>query len=292
MKLFLSCVLTLCILTSSTLSAAPTSPVGTLRQKVIIVSIDGGKASLLRKMNQPELARFAEQGFTSWSALTILPSITLPSHTSMLTGVPPSAHGIFWNNWRPQRGIVKVPTIFERAKNAGKTTAFFAGKEKFKHLERPSSLDTFRWGVGGAIEVARAGMDHFREKQPDLTFLHFRDVDQMGHKHGWGSERQKGAIRDVDQALGHIRATLQETGATAYTTVIITADHGGTLYGHGFPFLGNVRIPWITWGARVKPRDPQFKRVIHTYDTAATALWLLGVPVPADMKGQPVTEAY
>jgi len=50
-------------------------------------------------------------------------------------------------------------------------------------------------------------------------------------------------------------------------------------------------IPWIAWGKNVK-RGLTITRPLMTYDTAATALWLLGVPVPRAFDGKPVTCAF
>jgi len=63
----------------------------------------------------------------------------------MLTGLGPQAHQILWNNFLPEKGLVKVPTIFSIAKQHGLVTAMFVGKEKFKQLELPGSLDAFVW---------------------------------------------------------------------------------------------------------------------------------------------------
>jgi arylsulfatase A-like enzyme len=50
-------------------------------------------------------------------------------------------------------------------------------------------------------------------------------------------------------------------------------------------------IPWIASGKGVK-RSYSITSQVTTYDTAATALWLLGVPLPADFDGKPVVEAF
>ena len=50
-------------------------------------------------------------------------------------------------------------------------------------------------------------------------------------------------------------------------------------------------IPWIAWGKDVKP-NCQISSAVTTYDTAATALWLLNVPCPESFDGKPVTSAF
>src|SRR5205085_155690 len=67
----------------------------------------------------------------------------LPSHVSMLTGVVPNKHGVFWNDDLPLTEPVypKFPTLFEVAHAAGLSTALVSGKGKFKELAKPGSVD-------------------------------------------------------------------------------------------------------------------------------------------------------
>ena len=52
-----------------------------------------------------------------------------------------------------------------------------------------------------------------------------------------------------------------------------------------------MHIPWVAWGKGVKPRF-SISSPVTTYDTAATALWLLGIPQPEEWDGQPVSSAF
>jgi arylsulfatase A-like enzyme len=52
-----------------------------------------------------------------------------------------------------------------------------------------------------------------------------------------------------------------------------------------------MNIPWIAWGKGVK-KGEKIIAPVTTYDTSATALWLLGVPVPEHFDGKPVTSAF
>jgi arylsulfatase A-like enzyme len=112
-------------------------------EHVFIISIDGGSPAVIQRSKMPVLKKLVKEGACSWTAQTIKPSITLPSHTSMLTGVGADKHKITWNNWSPAKGVVGVPTVFTAAKQAGFSTAMFVGKEKFRHLLQPGTVDEF-----------------------------------------------------------------------------------------------------------------------------------------------------
>jgi predicted AlkP superfamily pyrophosphatase or phosphodiesterase len=113
------------------------------QNKVVIISVDGLRPDILLRAETPNLHRLMDEGsFTMWARTTAV-SITLPSHTSMVTGFPPNGHGIQWNDDLPFKEPVyaKVPTIFARAKRRGYTSAMVAGKSKFVALAKPGTLD-------------------------------------------------------------------------------------------------------------------------------------------------------
>jgi predicted AlkP superfamily pyrophosphatase or phosphodiesterase len=266
---------------------------------VFIISIDGGKPAVIAQSDMPVLKQLVEEGACTWAASTIYPSVTLPSHTSMLTGVGPNKHHVLWNSWKPRKGVVGVPTIFAEAKRAGLSTAMFVGKEKFRHLVQPDTVDEFEFGPAEPKKpstvlsriVAKGAARYILEHKPNLCFIHFTDPDNTGHKYGWGSPQQIKAFSDVDAALGEIVKAIEAAGISHESVLIITADHGGHGKTHGGKKPEDMLIPWIAWGKNVK-RGLTIRGPVMTCDTAATALWLLGVPVPEAFDGKPVTCAF
>jgi predicted AlkP superfamily pyrophosphatase or phosphodiesterase len=262
-----------------------------LAEHVIVISMDGASPAVIKKTRMPVFKEMAEQGAHSFTAQTIVPSITLPSHTSMLSGVGPEIHKILWNDWSPEKGIVKVPLIFDLAKNAGFKTAFFAAKEKFKHLNIPGAFDEFSIISENAPKVATAAGRYFEAELPNLLFFHFKDADEAGHRYTWGSKKQKAALEKIDTALDTLKKAVENAGVSQQTVFIITADHGGTWFGHDKNIPENRTIPWVAWGAGVKSHFTINSR-IQTMDTAATALFVLDVPAPKSWTSVPVAEAF
>jgi len=279
---------------------------------VFIISIDGGKPATMQRSQMPVLGQLIREGAHTWDAQTIFPPITLPSHTSMLTGVPMETHGITWNDWAPKKGVVGVPTIFAAAKQAGLSTALFAGKEKFRHLLQPGTVDEFNYSTSNAVTVIKSDNDdqvykkegnipartvatdaasYILTHQPNLCFIHFPDPDSVGHKFGWDSKEQIKSFAEVDAAIGTVIAAIKQAGMAGTSVVIITADHGGHEKGHGKNIPEDMTIPWIAWGQDVKS-DFTITNAVNTCDTAATALWLLDVPPLQPMTGVPVTAAF
>lgn len=108
---------------------------------VVLVSIDGFAAYHLlnEDLELPNIRGLIKQGVWYSASETVFPSVTHPSHTTILTGVSPRRHGVLSNGMtnrdtgesfhptnKPRLEIVKVPTLFDAAKRKGlKTSSFY-----------------------------------------------------------------------------------------------------------------------------------------------------------------------
>jgi predicted AlkP superfamily pyrophosphatase or phosphodiesterase len=282
------------------------APAGGVTRHVVVISIDGLRPDAIGRYGAGTLQRLARGGSVTLDARTILPAKTLPSHTSMLTGVPPSVHGVTWNSLladptdptgeRREPDSLRVPTVFALAREAGFSTAAFFSKAKFGFLRTPGSLDYAQaprstWWPWGAQRTSEDAAWYIGHRRPNLVFVHLGEPDYAGHAIGWMSVVYGENVRIADRAVRRIvRAADAAYGAEGYT-LIVTADHGGHRRTHGIDTLPDVAIPWIAHGRGVRA-GTTITAPVHTTDTAATILWLLGVPVPASWAGRPVRTAF
>lgn len=268
-----------------------------LTPHVVIVSIDGLRPDAIEAFPAETLQRLVREGSYSLGATTIMPSKTLPSHTSMLTGQPPERHQVFWNTPLTAKAeLVDLPTVFGLARARGYRTAAFFSKSKFQPLQQPGTLDYSQapggWFGRWSSERTLADVERrLATLRPNLLFVHFADVDRAGHSAGWMSEAYGRALDRVDTALGRLMTLADTTYGAGNYTLIVTADHGGHDEDHGSDDPLDVTIPWIAWGRGVQGGELK-GTPIRTMDTASTALWLLGVDEPADWMGMPVTAAF
>jgi predicted AlkP superfamily pyrophosphatase or phosphodiesterase len=258
---------------------------------VVIVSLDGGKPSVLRDSKMPSLMSYISGGAVDWDAQTTMPSVTLPSHSAMLSGLAPANHKVLWNSYEPEKGAITVPTIFNIARKSGYQTALIATKEKFVQLYTPDGPNFLEIIDDKASVVARYAGYYFNDYKPGVLFVHFLDPDSAGHQYGWGSDEQKESFAECDRGLKILHDAVKKAGVLDSTVFIISADHGGHGHGHGDRIPADMTIPWIAYGAHVKSGFTITQPVV-TYDTAATALWLLGIKIPDNFDGQPVASAF
>lgn len=262
--------------------------------RVVVISIDGLRPDAIAAAGATTMQRLIHEGAASLTAQTVLPSLTLPSHVSMLTGVVPARHGISWNDDRTARtGPVGVATVFDQAKEAGYTSAMFGGKAKLRHVLRP---ETPMWtslprgdSIWQAERIVGQVVDYLQQGRPDLMFVHLPDADLAGHGNGWMSGKYLEAVRRADGAVAQIWQGLRQAYGDDFT-LIVTADHGGAGSNHNDGSLESTQIPWIAWGSGVRPQVlPAGIRIV---DTAATVLWLLGLSTPSGWDGKAVTGAF
>ena len=107
-------------------------------EPVLLISIDGLRPGDVldadkRGLAIPHLRRFLKDGAHASGVTGVLPTLTYPSHTTLMTGAAPARHGIVANNSFDPTGInqggwywyaqdVKLPMLWEAARKAGLST--------------------------------------------------------------------------------------------------------------------------------------------------------------------------
>lgn len=274
----------------------PPAPATALSRNVVLVSIDGLRPDAIAAYKAPTLSRLVKEGSYTLSATTILPSKTLPSHTSMLTGEPPDRHGVLWNTaFEDAPGTLQIPTVFGAARSHGYRTAAFFSKAKFSHLQVPGTLDYSQapggwFGRWSAAHTLTDVEKHLARNAPNLLFVHLSDPDTAGHSYGWMSPQYGRGVLRADNAVQRLMDAADRTYGAGKYTLIVTADHGGNGRDHGSNNPLDVTIPWIAWGRGVTPGE--ITRSVRTMDTASTVLFLLGVDSPHSWAGVAVRSAF
>jgi len=257
--------------------------------RVLILSIDGLRPDAIPLAPMPNLLEFMKTSAFTMNAQTVYRSVTLTSHASMLTGLCPSKHGVDWNDYLPERGYAKGTDIFDLAHAAGLQTVMYVGKKKLVQLTEPSSVDIYRYINDRDLVITEELLNDFPEDF-GVLFIHFPLVDSMGHEYGWMSPEQLSVAYRADEALGMILAELDARNLRNETLIIVTSDHGGSETGHGSNYPEDMTIPWIVSGPGILPGRLTYP--VNTMDTAATAAFVLNLPIPLEWDGVPVYEAF
>jgi predicted AlkP superfamily pyrophosphatase or phosphodiesterase len=247
--------------------------------------MDGLHPDAIELAPMPNLLELMKTSAYSLTAQTIRPSGTLPAHSSMLTGLCPSKHGVDWNDYAPQNGIALGIDLFDLAHAAGMRTVMYAGKEKLQQVTDAASLDQFVF-INDRDKVIMQNLLADFPQDFGVLFIHFATIDDMGHVYGWLSPEQLSVAYRADEAIGDLLTELDARGLRDETLLIVTADHGGHGMTHYSSMPEDMTIPWIASGPGIQAGE--LTTLVHTMDTAATAAYALGFSIPAEWDGVPV----
>jgi phosphonoacetate hydrolase len=229
------------------------------KRSVVVLLIDGGdpayvNAGIARGL-LPHFRRFMNDGFVA-VALGAMPSFTNPNNVSVITGVPPSVHGISGNFFlNPATGqetmmdqpeFLRADSILARFSEHGARVVALTAKNKLARIlahklqkgisfsaERADRCTREENGIADCLAyvgkplpneysadlslfVLEAGVRILEREKPDLMYLTLSDYIQ--HKYAPGSKEANDFYAAIDGYVGRLAAL----GAV----VALTADHG------------------------------------------------------------------
>jgi predicted AlkP superfamily pyrophosphatase or phosphodiesterase len=235
---------------------------------VLLVSVDGLAASWLNSREHrfqiPNLRRLMREGTHASGATSVMPPVTFPAHTTIITGVHPACHGIAnnrkfapkenGNEWYWSAADIKAPTLFVAAHLARKKTAAVTWpvtstapidlllpdfhpldtlEKVFGMLDGKSGppavfqdLPLPRHLINMSDDLRLKVAQRFLDEAPDLLAVHLLEFDAVQHAWGRNSDEAIQALELVDTNLGRLFQKLQDTGRWEKTTVVVVSDHG------------------------------------------------------------------
>lgn len=235
------------------------------RYRLVVITVDGLDHRYLRDADAlglriPTLRRLVREGAHADGVVGLVPTMTWPAHTTMITGVPSWEHGIVSNNQPAQPSerwwytrFLRVKTLWHVAHERGLTTGAVwwpvtVGPEIDFNLpeyweDPPPGLylldDVAKHSTLGLIDRIARSYPLFRRRgltdrekvlatryileheQPDLFLLHLDDFDTDQHATGAFSTNAHATLEYVDALLADLLTALPPR-----TVVAIVSDHG------------------------------------------------------------------
>ena len=244
------------LLIAWTLPAAP---------KLVVISIDGLDHRWLRDADKlgvkiPNLRKLESRSARADGVIGIVPTVTWPSHTTIITGVSAPEHGIISNN-QPDKpaerwwyaSFLKTKTLWHLAREKGmKTGAVWwpvtaGGEIDYNFPEfwkdgnlHPRAMDpvleqatpgladrvaahfpSFRRSIFSDREMVLAARYILEVEKPELFLFHLGELDSEQHETGAFSVNAKATLEYQDELLGPLLDALP-----ADTYVALVSDHG------------------------------------------------------------------
>jgi choline-sulfatase len=287
----------------------PTPAAARPRLDVLLVTLDTTRADHIgaygyAKAKTRHLDRLAAEG-TRFEAVIAPAPITLPSHSSILTGLYPFEHGVRNNgNFYLAR---RFETLATRLKAGGYRTGAFVSTfilDRRYGLDRGFdvyddsmegeyhqvvAMQAERRGDRTALALGRWIDERAKAKdEPFFAWLHLYDPHEPYRaphpfRDLFANDPYDGEIAFTDAIVASVLDRLQQAGLLDRTLVVVTGDHGESLGEHGetthsmFLYEGAVRVPLIFWRPGLVPAGRVVADPVRLVDVAPTILDLLGV---------------
>ena len=274
---------------------------------LVIVTLDTTRADRLpaygfQGVATPAIDRLVSRGAVFDEAVSVAP-LTLPSHTSLFTGLYPPNHGVR-DNAGPalERSHFSLAAILH---DRGFRTAAFVGST-ILNADRGLSrgFDVYDDGRGNGtpapprrpgsqvVDRARAWIDDL-DRKPFFLWVHLYDVHasqtlpvELRRTYG---DRYEGGIAYVDVQIGRLFDELQRRGLLSRAIVVVAGDHGESLGEHGekehgvFLYDSTLHVPLIVCAPGIAAR--RVAGLTSLVDIVPTVLSLLGIAAPARLDG-------
>lgn len=300
----------LCVLFGCGSDSNAQLPSGT---NLLLITLDTTRADRLGcygypSARTPVLDGLAKEGVRFENCISVAP-ITLPSHSSILSGQLPFRHGA--RNNGTHRLPEDVPTLAtllsEQGYATGAVVSAFVLDSRFglgqgfdvydddlsQALKAPEFMFRETTADDG-VRRAQQFLEGVEQDRPWFLWLHLFDPhadyeapEPFASENG---DPYDAEIAFSDHMLGTLLDHLREKGQLADTLVAFTADHGESLNEHGershglFIYDATTRVPWILSHPGLT-RGTVVPGVVSGVDLAPTVLELLGLP-PQAMDGR------
>ena len=298
----------------------PSRDISLPNANVLLITLDTTRADRIGAYGYgpaetPRLDRLASEGVLFETAITPT-AFTLPSHSSIMTGLYPPYHGMRLNGGSALADV-QVTLAEQLAASGYRTGAVIAAFVLDQRWGLSQGFDVFddeiamepdqRLDLAGvqrrADQVVDLGLE-WMEKDDDRPFfawLHLYDPhipydppEPYGTRFGGRglSGLYDGEIAFADSQVGRVLDWLEARGLAENTLVVVLGDHGESLGDHGenehgyFVYDATVRVPFIV---RVPGADLEGIRVpaqVRTIDVLPTILDLVGVEAPEPLHGE------
>lgn len=221
-------------------------------------------------------------------ARTVMPSVTLPCHTSMFRGVDVDRHGITTNTFHPLAR--PVPSVFDVANEQGLSTGMFFNWAELRDLMAPQStsvsyLYNDAYSPEGDDIVADMAARHIAERQFDLVFLYLGYADECGHQHGWMSDEYLAAVSNADRCIAQVLDSYRTR-----PNLLQLSDHGGHDKTHGTDLEEDMTIPFLLNGPSIRS-GAVLNEGVRIFDACPTLAALAGLPLHRYWHGRVISEA-
>jgi len=248
--------------------------------KVLIIGIDGCRPDALLAANAPNMDALWKDGAYTFNARTDEISSSGPAWSAMLTGVWHQKHNVT-NNEYEDPDMEHYPHFFHRIRQEKPElrTYSVANWGPIHNILQEGDA-TYTSSKTNDVMVASEVSSILENKDVDVMFVQLDEVDGAGHRHDYKVESEKylKAIERSDKQVGAMVSALGRRPSIKDENwlIILSADHGGSDFGHGKNIPEHTTVFYIASGKSAVKGE--IHEEVGVVDVAVTALYHLGIP--------------
>jgi tetratricopeptide (TPR) repeat protein len=288
--------------TLAALSCGGGAPAPPDRPSILLITLDTTRADAVRPDVAPAFNAVAARGRRFSQAYATVPE-TLPSHTAMLSGLYPAAHGVHEN----ARVVpASTPLVTDALAGAGYRTAAFVSSFVLAGrfgLSRSFTVydDALPPGAAerAAAETAGRALAWLASAKdasgPVFLWVHFNDphapyAPPEPYRARFATDLYRGEVAAMDAEMARLVSAF-DAFAGARGAVIIAADHGEGLGEHGerehghLLYQSTMHVPMAVAGPGVTPGT--IDAPVSTRAIAGTLLDFAGLDTPVSLRRDP-----
>jgi len=263
-----------------------------IAEYVIIVLVDGARPDIIDKVGGEGFSLLKKEGVLFSNAYALSPTYSIPARAAISTGLPHEISGVT-SNWY-KKGVLSIPSIFSLAKIYGLKTGAIGDSSismLFKdyldtYIEIPETSGHMKKSTEEAVKIITSG------ELPNILWVGFADVDEVGHSHGALSSRYEEAIAEASKSIIKIIEALKLRRIDDRTVLVVLSDHGHLDQGgHGGDELEVRRIYLSIMGPSIK-KNVTLNIDIYYTSIASTIAFILGLPPELISYSPPLSSAF
>ncbi|MCL1126251.1 alkaline phosphatase family protein [Shewanella surugensis] len=260
--------------------------------KVVIIGVDGMGGHYISQTPTPTLDNMASEGAHTLSMQNVLPVISGPNWTAMISGSYPSKNKVTSNIDLYKNQVETLFSAYREQYPQGEMWTLYEW-QGFQSLLNASDAFQINEHVAEATAIPQTiALMQNQTCLPDLLFLHLDYVDHAGHSEGWGSLPYLNAIKQADSQIGDLLDAIDHCDDTDKVTVMVISDHGGFKETHqSWDNAVSRSIPFYITGPNIKSQY-EITDTVRIWDLSAMVATILNVTIPHSWVSQPIHSVF
>ena len=229
------------------------------------------------------------------NVITVFPSVSLASHTTILTGSSQKEHRILCHRWIDKSTEIKnyvgidalninndisnsVKTIFEQTSSSNKFS--------FQSIISRGATKKYKYFSFNSSKIIQKATNIICKNPDSTSVIWLPNCDALSHKYGPHSSQVKKEMIEVSKAIGKMISALKTNNLYENSKILFTSDHGFKEVRHRL----NLEKLFKKNGFKVKTNSKKYIEGVNIF-TNGDSIALININIPSETKDNLLSQA-